>query len=1182
MRLADLTRLAGADPALAQALESTQRSAFWPSCAAESRPILAAAAYLQQPRRTLLVTSSYEKALQWQARLHLCGVPSGRIKLLPSGLSVLFEDAAPETVALSDRIGALRQLGGQEPGIVIATPQACLERTLSREQLHDCFIELEEGDEIDPNDLRNRLSRLGYEVAEPVRVPGQFSKRGGIFDVFPMGFDRPIRLEFFGDEIESLREFDPMTQRSLRTIGRLELAPSRETLLPEDSAGMVDLIRRSLEQESAGMEPEKSVALHELVEGDLSALEAGVFFNRLDLYRPLLMPDAGCALDLLDEDGWLVLDEPLEIEAFAARAEEELGQALKARSGRGEILHSTPNDFVLPPEHFATASTRLCLTSMNGLPEWLPSGASWEAGTSSLEPYRGQGAALTQVIERWLEAGLCVVVGTDQPVRVKEVLKQVNLFPQEEQLQLLKGGLYLAEGNMAGGFLWQNQSDEGAKGLVVVTDQELFGVGRLKLPQRKFNEGVPLSSVLDLKPGDFVVHISFGIGVYRGLVTRKSTDGIEREYLFVEYKEPDKLYVPADQLDRIQKYLSPGDAPPKVNRLTGGDWQKTVGKAREEAREFARELIKLYAQRKTVTRQTFGPDTPWQAEMEHTFPWVETQGQLSAIKDVKEDMGSAYPMDRLVCGDVGFGKTEVAIRAAFKAVCAGRQVAVLCPTTILSEQHFRNFHERLSSFGTKLGLLNRFTHTGVKKDLLSDLAQGECDILIGTHALLNAELKFKNLGLLIIDEEQKFGVKQKEALKNLRLSIDVLSMSATPIPRTLSMALMSIREMSVINDPPPGRLPIRTFVRPYAREVVQEAILRELSRGGQVYYVTHQVQGIHHLADNLRRLIPTARIAVGHGQMHEKELEPVMVGFIKGEIDILVSTTIVENGLDIANANTLIVDNADRFGLSQLYQLRGRVGRSDRQAYALFLFPSAKMLTEGASARLEALAEFNQLGAGYSLAVRDLQIRGAGDVLGAKQSGQMNAVGYELYSQLIEAEVQFLKSFADGEAPAGLADPLSGLEPLPAIDLPVSASIPSDYIEEEGQRLWYYKVLMACRSREELRQVTEEINDRYGMMPGEVANAISIIDLRIRAMEIHVKEISGRQGSLNVSFLSSFDMPPRAMSILQREKRDCYLSQGRFIWPYGSDPLSSCDFMIAKLLAAFQQVEEERALLPRT
>lgn len=1182
MRLADLTRLAGADPALASAIESTERSSFWPSCAAESRPMLVAAAYLQKPRKTLLVTSSYDKALQWQARLTLCGIAPQRIKLLPSGLSVLFEDAAPETVALSDRIGALRQLSQKEPGIVIATPQACLERTLSLEQLQECFIELTEGDEIDPDVLRRRLVRLGYEAAEPVRVPGQFSKRGGILDIFPMGLGRPIRLEFFGDEIESLREFDPMTQRSLRAVGRIELAPSRETLLPDDSLGMVDLIRRSLEQESQGFDSEKALALQELVEGDLGALTAGVFFNRLDLYRPLLMPDAGCAVDLLGEDGWLVLDEPLELEAFAARAEEELGQALSARSGRGEILQSTATDFVLPPEHLATPKLRLCLTSMNGLPTWLPTGSSWEAGTNSLEPYRGQGTALTQALERWLEAGLCVIVGTDQPVRVKEVLKQVNLFPQEEELQKLKAGLYLAEGNLAGGFLWQNQSDEGAKGLCIVTDQELFGVGRLKLPQRKFNDGVPLSSVLDLKPGDFVVHINFGIGVYKGLVTRKGTDGIEREYLFVEYKEPDKLYVPADQLDRIQKYLSPGDAPPKVNRLTGGEWQKTVGKAREEAREFARELIKLYASRKTVTRPSFGPDSPWQAEMEHTFPWVETQGQLTAIRDVKVDMASDYPMDRLVCGDVGFGKTEVAIRAAFKAVCAGRQVAVLCPTTILSEQHYRNFHERLSSFGTRLGLLNRFTHGGAKRELLADLAKGERDILIGTHALLNADLKFKELGLLIIDEEQKFGVKQKEALKNLRLSVDVLSMSATPIPRTLSMALMSIREMSVINEPPPGRLPIRTFVRPYAREVVQEAILRELSRGGQVYYVTHQVQGIHHIADSLRRLIPTARIAVGHGQMHEKELEPVMVGFIKGEIDILVSTTIVENGLDISNANTLIVDNADRFGLSQLYQLRGRVGRSDRQAYALFLFPSAKMLTEGASARLEALAEFNQLGAGYSLAMRDLQIRGAGDILGAKQSGQMNAVGYELYSQLIEAEVQFLKNFADGEVPASMANPLSGLEPLPAIDLPVSASIPNYYIEEEGQRLWYYKVLMACRSTDELKRVTEEINDRYGMMPSEVANAVTIIDLRIRAMSMEMREISAKQGSLQATFHPSFDMPPRAMTLLQREKRDCYLSQGRLIWPHGSDPLASCDDLLYRLKNALAQLEGERMMgLPK-
>lgn len=1139
-----------------------------------------ASAYRAKPRRTLVIASNYDRALQWVARLGLCGVPHQRMKLLPSGLSVLFEDAAPETVALSDRIGALRQLIQAEPGIVIATPQAALERTLCREALLDHCLELEPDQEHDLDDLRRRLVRLGYESAEPVRVPGQFSRRGGILDIFPMGFDRPVRLEFFGDQIESLREFDPMTQRSSRSMPRLEIVPSRETMLPVEPDAIVRHIHEMLELEAAALGDEATERLKEHVEGDMAALASRVFFDRLDLYRPWLQPDAGCAIDLLGEDGWLVLDEPLELESYAARSEEELAQALENRSRRGEIIQATASDFVLPPEHMSSAARLTSLSSMNGAPPWLKHASSWEVGAASLDPYRGQPAGLAQAMANWKAAGMCIVFGTDQPSRAKEMLKQVELFPDEaEHLDGCAPGLWMAEGNLAGGFVWPGGAEGG--GIALVTDQELFGVSRLKLPQRKFNEGIPLSSVLDLAQGDFVVHINFGIGVYKGLVMRKGADGFTREYLHIDYKEPDKLYVPADQLDRVQKYLSPGDAPPKINRLTGAEWQKIVTKAREEAREFARELIKLYAERKTVERRSFGPDLPWQAEMEHTFPWVETPSQLQAIREVKADMQTDYPMDRLVCGDVGFGKTEVAIRAAFKAALDGRQVAVLCPTTILSEQHFRNFRERLQSFDVRLGLLNRFTHAAEKKRMLDELAEGRLDIIIGTHALLNANLRFRELGLLVIDEEQKFGVKQKEALKTLRLSVDVLSMSATPIPRTLSMALMSIREMSLINDPPPGRLPVRTFVRPWAKEVVLEAILRELARGGQVYYVTHAVQGIQHLADQIRKMIPTARVAVGHGQMHEKEIEPVMVGFIKGDIDILVSTTIVENGLDISNANTLIVENADRFGLSQLYQLRGRVGRSDRQAYAYFLFPSAKLLSEGANARLEALAEFNHLGSGYSLAVRDLQIRGAGDMLGAKQSGQMNAIGYELYAQLIEAEVQFLKQYADGSDAAPMADPLSGLEPLPAIDLPVSALIPEYYIEDQGQRLWYYKRLMGCRSREDLRDAGAEMTDRYGIQPEEVASAVAVIDLRIRALALQIKQISARQGVLEVQFLSSFEMPPRVMSLLQRVKRECYMSQEKLVWPISGGPIASCDTLLDSLKGALEQMAEERASLAR-
>jgi transcription-repair coupling factor (superfamily II helicase) len=1133
---------------------------------------LAAAAYRQKPCQVLVVTSTYDKALQWHARLTLNGAPASRVRLLPSGLSVLFEDASPETVALSDRIGAIKMLSRGEPGIVIATPQAALERTLSSDLLKESFLEIEEGVEADIDAMRRALVRLGYENAEPVRVPGQFSRRGGILDIFPMGFERPVRVEFFGDEVDSLREFDPMSQRSIRKVGRLEIAPSRETLFSEDLDALVSLLHRTLDFEAQGLEESAAERLREAVEGDIQALSSRAFFDRLDLYRPLLLPDAGCAIDLLGPDGLLILDEPLEIEAYASRSEEDLAQALAARMSRGEILQATAGDFVLPPDHLAQGPRTLSFSAMNGVPEWLRPAKSVDVGVNPLSGYAGQGTALTQAIRAWLDHEQCVVIGTDQPSRVKEMLKQVDLFPGDGLPPEISPGLWMVDGNQAGGFAWPDA------GLALLTDQELFGVGRLKLPQRKFNDGVPLASVLDLKPGDFVVHISFGIGTYRGLVTRE-VDGIKREYLHIDYKEPDKLFVPADQLDRVQKYLSPGDVPPKVNRLTGGDWQKTVTKARESAREYARELIQIYAQRKLVTRPTFGPDTPWQGEMEHTFPWAETPSQLTAISEVKEDMETDYPMDRLVCGDVGFGKTEVAIRAAFKAAVAKRQVAVLCPTTILSEQHFRNFSERLGSFDVRLGLLNRFTHANEKRRVLEEVEKGDLDILIGTHALLNTSIKFKDLGLLVVDEEQKFGVKQKESLKKLRLNVDVLSMSATPIPRTLSMALMSIREMSVINDPPPGRLPVRTFVRPYAQEVVTEAILRELARGGQVYYVSHQVQGIHHIAEHLKKLIPSARIAVGHGQMHEKELEPVMVGFIKGEIDILVSTTIVENGLDIANANTLIVENSDRFGLSQLYQLRGRVGRSDRQAYAYFLFPGRKLLTEGASARLEALAQFNQLGSGYSLAVRDLQIRGAGDLLGAKQSGQMNAVGYDLYAQLIEAEVQFLKMYADGEKPEAMADPLAGLEPLPSVDLPVKAFIPESYVEEQGQRLWYYKRLMGCRSRDELREVAVEISDRYGVQPEEVANAVSVIDLRIRALALQIRLIELKQGVLSATFVSSFEMPPRLMTLIQKVKREASLSQEKLIWTVKGDPLNTCDDMLRTIESGLEQIEADRASL---
>jgi transcription-repair coupling factor (superfamily II helicase) len=1212
-----LTELEGLESAF-----TLQGPTAWQSVAYEARPVLFAASWRKKPSKTLIVTANYERALAWQAKLELCGVPHDAILQLPSGTSALFEDAAPEHIALSDRLGALRALAEDGPKIILASPSAALERTLPKDVLVESFFEVKPGEEVDVDRIVRRLVTLGYEPTDPVRIPGQYSRRGGILDVFPTGSDLPIRIELFGDEVESIRTFDPNTQRSIGKAPALRLVPSRETMYTGES-DFREMLASSVEREAPNLAPDAAARLEEIVQMDAEALAEKVYFDRLDLYRPFLHPDSGCAIDLLSDNDQLVLDEPLELEANAARNEEELRQALEARAARGEMLHAVANDFVLPAEHLASHGCVLALTGMNALPDWMGKVREVDVQAISMEPYRGRADALALTLRNYLKEGFRVVMTTDQPNRAKTVLSGAEIFVVSEDAgekssppptpspspvesarspkEKTRGdeeGAFLAQGNLGGGFVLPNEK------LAFVSDAELFGVARLKLPQRRFMEGAPVATVLDLKPGDYVVHINFGIGVFRGLVKRP-VEGVEKEFLYVEYQAPDKLFVPADQLDRIQKYLNPGDTNPKLNRLTGGEWQKTLGKAKEEAKAFARDLVRLYAKRKQVDRRPYGSDTPFQAEMEGTFPWVETRSQMTAIREAKRDLELPYPMDRLVCGDVGFGKTEVAIRVAFKAVQGGRQVAVLCPTTILSEQHFRNFQERLGPFGTRLALVNRYTHASDKKRILSELKEGKVEMVIGTHSLLGQGIQFKDLGLVIIDEEQKFGVKQKEMLKELRTEVDVLTLSATPIPRTLSMALMDIRQMSLINDPPPGRLPIRTYVRPYSGEVIREAILRELARGGQVFYVYNRVESINHVAERLRKLVPTARIGIGHGQMTEKELEPIMVGFVKGEIDILLSTTIVENGIDISNANTLIVENADKLGLSQLYQLRGRVGRSDRQAYAYFLYSGAFdasisaptvaeaqrealggkkkriTVTDGAMQRLQALQEFSSLGSGYSLAFRDLQIRGAGELLGAKQSGTMVSVGYELYTQLINEAVAVLKNSVDGELPKDqdIKDPLESLAPLPAFEVPVVALLPEGYIKDQAQRLYYYQRMMSSRDPQTLGEVQAEIEDRYGRPTLEVSQAFAIMAMRMRARDLGIDKLDARGGRLNVQFKDMNAVPPRAFSILANRNRDAYKTKEALIWPFTGSPLPAIQRMMDTFEAALQEVEAGRAAL---
>ncbi|MEQ1822451.1 MAG: transcription-repair coupling factor [Fimbriimonadaceae bacterium] len=1186
MRLADWITSYTASNQAPLCLKFSEGSSEWQSVAIEARPFLVGAAYRANPRKILVIASSYDKCLAWEAKLRTAGVPEADIFQLPSGTSALFEDAAPEYNALSDRIGALRALVDPRPAIIIGAASAVLERTLPREVLSEAFVDLKPSETVDSGRLLAQLTGLGYEFAEPVRLPGQYSQRGGIIDIYVSGHDLPMRIELFGDEIESIRSFDPISQRSSGSIPGLSLSPSRETLYwnhdghanPEEliewRRQIAEMIRSTCEREAPTLNEAGSNRMESLINGDAEALEEGIFFDRLDLYRPLVHPDSGCAIDLLDENAILIMDEPLELEGASAKAEDELSQSLIARHERGEVLHSTVNDFMLPPEHLASFGHVITMSAMNALPDWLRFPHQHDLGIVSLAPYRAERSGLAETLKNWTQQEFTVLIATEQPLRAKSTLDGIGIPAFETDEAIIKPGVFLCRGNLGGGFVIPSQK------FAVITDAELFGVARLRLPQKRFSEGAPIATVLDLKPGDYVVHINFGIGVFRGLAKR-TIEGVDKEFLAIDYAAPDKLFVPADQLDRIQKYLNPGDSHPKLNRLAGGDWQRTIGKAKEEAKVFARDLVKLYAERRAVTRRPFGPDTPWQTEMETTFPWVETPTQMAAIKEAKADLQLNYPMDRLVCGDVGFGKTEVAIRAAFKVVQEGRQVAVLCPTTILSEQHSRNFAERLDSFGVRIGILNRFRSTKERNELLASLKDGKVDLVLGTHALLSKEVEFKDLGLVIVDEEQKFGVKQKEALKHLRVAVDVLSMSATPIPRTLSMALMDIRQMSLITDPPPGRLPIRTYLRPYAKEVVREALLRELARGGQAFYVYNRVEGIHHVAEKLQKLIPSARIGVGHGQMTEAQLEPVMIGFIRGEIDILLSTTIIENGIDIPNANTLIIEDADRLGLSQLYQLRGRVGRSDRQAYAYLLYQSHKDLNEGATQRLHALQEFSSLGSGYSLAFRDLQIRGAGELLGAKQSGAMATVGYELYSQLIEEAVRAIKSGVDGAAEklGDAVDPMARREPLPMLELPVIALIPDSYIKDQAQRLYYYQQMMAARTPAELGEASAEVEDRYGHPPEPVRNAFAIMHYRMVARDLEIEKIDGMGGRLAVSFKDRTKVPPRAFMLLQRRSRDCYVTRDQLIWPYSGAPINAVETMLRGFKECLAQVEEERAAL---
>jgi transcription-repair coupling factor (superfamily II helicase) len=974
-----------------------------------------------------------------------------------------------------------------------------------------------------------RLVDLGYERAEICDLHGEFSQRGGIIDIYPSNEDDPVRIELFGDEIESIRTFDSATQRSTGRRKHVMILPAREMILAEENAAAAAaVLKTEMEEqlrklEESGQTDEAS-RLSDKLEGDFSQISNLAYFDGIEAYLPYIHPGEYTIIDYLPASSFVVIDEPHQAATQYEQHEQEMMEVLINRAGRGLLLASTRSQHIsLDPaarrlaKHYRT----LFLTMLSRQVPYANPSHKFHVESSPMETFGGQIDMLAAQLKTWVENGLKVVISTSQSERAIELLqdREITVRSTEEIETNARPSVYIATAGLRAGFKLPEIR------LMCLTDAEVFGIIRNRRPRKVAREGVPISTILDLKEGDYIVHVSHGIGVYRG-ISRLKTGDVEKDYLLLEYAGQDKLYVPTEQIDRVQKYIGGEGTNPVIHRIGGSEWQRATKRVKAAVQVMAKELIELYAWRQALGGHSFSPDTPWQQEMESSFPYEETPDQLQAIEEVKRDLEDPKPMDRLICGDVGYGKTEVAIRAAFKVVNEGKQVAILAPTTVLAQQHLNTFRERLGAFPISIDMLSRFRSRKEQKETIEGLRIGTVDIVIGTHRVLSKDINFKDLGLLVVDEEQRFGVGHKERLRQMKKTVDTLSMSATPIPRTLHMSLAGIRDMSVINDPPEGRTPIKTFVREYDEEIVREAIVRELDRGGQIYFIHNRIENIAHIAAHIAKLVPYAKVEIGHGQMSEDDLERIMLDFYDRKFDVLVCTTIVESGLDIPNVNTILINDADKMGLAQLYQLRGRVGRSDKQAYAYLMFKENKSLSEIAEKRLDAIREFTDLGSGLKVALRDLEIRGAGNLLGAEQHGQIAAVGFDLYCQLLSQAISEMKGEEVEEVH------------LPTVDLPMDAYIPENYIKTEAQRIFFYKKMAAAKAAREVQQIQDELEDRFGDPPRPVWNMLAILRLRIRAYEIGISSISTEKQQILIRFASGFRLiPDVAKELAKAHKR---------------------------------------------
>ena len=1006
-----------------------------------------------------------------------------------------------------ERLKVIKEILTNKKNVIVTSIDAFASRYIPQDLFLSHRISLGVGEEVDLLKITELLVEGGYDRVDMVEGKGEFSLRGGLLDVFPADSIYPYRVELFGDQIDSIRTFNPSSQRSIEKVEEIKIFPAKELVISKDIVGRAVNRINTEKQELLNniKDKERQLRINNVIKKNIESLEETNTFETIESYLPFLYEITESFFDYLKGYTFILNEKNRSIgklESVYSEFRENYSIFLQ----RGDILPSQVG-LLLDKEELIDKfkeKTNVILESFNQSSSIFMPKKIFDIKGVALSNYQGQLDLLIDdiLIKKSENYRILILSGTRaRGERLVTTLRErgIESSYQEKIKEISEGQVIITFGNLLKGFEFKEYK------VCIISDKEVFGEAKRKLSKKKQNKkGISkINSFSELKLGDYVVHVNHGIGVYKG-IKQIDVAGSKRDYLDIVYDKGDKLYVPVDQLDMIQKYIGSEGKNPKVNKLGGSEWQKAKTKVRNSINVIAEDLVKLYATRSTIKGHKFNRDTEWQRQFEDEFPFEPTPDQISSIKEIKDDMESSKAMDRLLCGDVGYGKTEVALRAAFKSVMDGKQVAFLVPTTILAEQHYKTMKKRFSDFPIKIDMISRFRTAKEQKSTLQAIKEGNVDILIGTHRLVSKDIGFKDLGLLIVDEEQRFGVTQKEKIKNIKKNVDVLTLSATPIPRTLHMSLTGVRDISVIETPPEERYPIQTYVVEQNDQLIRDAIMRELSRSGQIYFVYNRVENIEKMATYLQELVPEARVAVAHGQMTERELEKVMLDFMSNKFDILVCTTIIETGIDIQNVNTIIVHDADKMGLSQLYQLRGRVGRSNRIAYAYLVYTKDKILTEVAEKRLKALKDFTELGSGFKIAMRDLEIRGAGNMMGSAQHGHMASVGYDLYCRMLEETVNMIKGESESE-------PIET-----TIDIKVDAYISSTYIQDEMQKIEIYKKIAVIENKEEYMDIKEELEDRYSEIPEAVYNLMDIAYIKNSAKHIFIEEI--KETSKNIMF----------------------------------------------------------------